>query len=188
MDEPSEHIKKFLIFFILGVIILKGASSAGIFIAKSYKGSSFVVPIPAGWEIVKKQKGVIYPQGVAVAMFVPKGTDLTKKGSITYISILTKKLSSSLWIEDEFPDILLSINQDGHQIMDKGEIKIDGEISKWVVYHDLKTPALVLEFYMVTDNNTFFKIQYSAHPDQFNTARRSFEEMKENFKFRFSLF
>jgi hypothetical protein len=34
----------------------------------------------------------------------------------------------------------------------------------------------------------FYKMQYSAHPDKFNQLRRSFEELKDSFKFRFSLF
>ena len=121
-------------------------------------------------------------------MFVPKEIDLKIEEPDSYISILTKKLTTPIWVEDEFPDILMSIQKAGYKIMDKGEIKIDDVISKWVVYHDKQTPTLVLEFYMVTDNSIFYKIQYSTHPDRFNKLRKSFEELRESFKFRFSLY
>ena len=65
---------------------------------------------------------------------------------------------------------------------------LDEKLAKWLVYYDKKVPALVLEFYMVTDNNIFYKIQYSARPDKFNKQRAAFEELKDSFKYRFSLY
>lgn len=188
MEEGSVKLKRFLIIFAVGVLIIKSMTGAGFFEAKSHKGKGYYVKIPVGWKIVKKQKGAVYPEGVEIATFVPKETDPAKEKIETYISIFTQKLTSPIWIEDEFPDILKSIRKSGHKIMDKGEVKLDGVISEWVVYHDKKIPALVLDFYMVTDNSVFFKIQYSVHPNKFNKLRGSFEELKESFKFRFSLF
>jgi len=188
MEQPSSKLTKILFLFIVGVFIIKSANNAGFFEAKNYKGKGYYVDIPVGWKKVKKQKGAVYPEGVAVVMFVPKGTDLKKGEPDAYISIFTKKLTSAVWIEDEFPNILASVRSSGYQIMDKGDIKIGGEISKWMVYRDEKTPALVLEFYIITDANVFYKIQYSAHPDKFNELRKSFEELKESFKFKFILY
>ena len=121
-------------------------------------------------------------------MFVPKETDLKNETPSIFISIFTKKLTSAVWIEDEMPDILRSISQARNKIMDKGQAKFDTLDAHWVVYHDKKTPALVLEFYMVTDVNIFYKIQYSAPPEKFNTYRRSFEELQKSFKVRFSMY
>lgn len=188
MSQPSENIAKFLVLFVIGVFVIKSASNAGFFEAKSHKGRGYYVKIPEGWIKAKKQKDALYPEGVEAVTFVPKGTDTEAGPPEIYISIFAKKLTTPIWIEDEFPDILRSIEGAGFKVMDKGEIKLDGKISKWVVYHDRKAPALTLEFYMVTDNNMFYKMQYSAEPDQFNRHRRSFEELKDSFRFRFSLY
>ena len=188
MSQPSERITKYLIIFIVGVIILKGLTGSGFFESKTHKGRGFVASIPPGWKLVKKEKGVVYPRGVEIALFVPKGMDTEEKSPSIFISIYSKKLTTPIWVEDEFPEILQSISQSGFQIMDKGEIKVSGVISKWVVYHDKQTPALALEFYLVTDNSIFYKLQYSAHPDQFNQNRAAFEFLKESFQLKFSLF
>ncbi len=177
-----------MIAFIIAILVIKNATSSGIFKAKDHRGKGYYVKIPRGWKKVKKQKGVVYPDGVAVVMFVPNRINVAREVPDMYISIFTKRLTTPIWVEDEFPDILKSIHDSGYRIMDKGEIKLDGTISKWVVYHDKKMLALILEFYMVTDNNVFFKIQYSAHPDKFNKERIAFEELKDSFKFRFSMF
>ena len=170
------------------VAIIKSLSSSGYFEAKDHKGKGYYVKIPAGWIKAKPPKNVQYPKDVEVVMFVPQGTDTGKGQPAMFITIYTKKLSTPIWIEDEFPDILAAIQKEGMQIKDKGQIKIDNEISHWVVYFDKAVPALVLEFYIVTDNNMFHKIQYSAPPDKFNKYRKSFEELKDSFKFRFSLY
>ena len=188
MEKASTKLTKALVIFIIAVFLIKNATSSGIFEAKDHKGKGFYVKIPKGWQKVKKQKDVVYPEGVTVVMFVPKGINVANEQPDVYISIFTKKLSTPIWIEDEFPEILNSIKKSGYKIMDKGEIKLNEKIAEWVVYHDKKTPALVMEFYMVTDNSVFYKMQYSAHPDKFNKERRAFEELKDSFKFRFSLY
>ncbi len=188
MEQASTKITRFLILFIIVVVVIKNASMLGFFEPKDHKGRGYYVKVPSGWKMVKKQKGVVYPDGVEVVMFVPKEADLDQQESDVYISLFVKKLTTPVWIEDEMPDILRSIVQGGNKIMDKGEIKIDGTVSQWVVYHDLKTPELVIEFYMVTDTSVFFKIQYAAPPDKFNKLRGSLEEFKKSFKFRFSLY
>jgi hypothetical protein len=170
------------------VVIIKSMTNAGFFEPKDHKGKGYYVKIPAGWKKAKPQKDVYYPKDVGVVMFVPHGMDTDKGQPAIFVSIYTKKLSTPIWIEDEFPDILNSIQKSGMAIKDKGQIKIDDLITHWVVYFDKAAPALVMEFYMVTDNNTFHKIQYSASPEQFNKYRKSFEELKDSFKFRFSLY
>jgi hypothetical protein len=188
MNQPSTKIAQFLILFVIGVIAVKSAIHADFFAPKNYKGKGYAVKIPEGWKIMKEPKGVVYPQGVGVVKFVPKGAAKQTERPDVYISIYTRKLKTPIWIEDEFPDILQSVKKAGFQVMDKGEIKLDGKIAKWLVYHDKRTPALVLEFYLDTDSNLFYKIQYFAHPDKFNKYRLAFEELKDSFKYRFSLY
>ena len=188
VSEPSEKITKFLILFIIGVLIIKSMSGAGLFEPKDHKGNGYFVKVPSGWKIVQKKKGMIYPKDVEVVMLVPRDTSPDEQSPDPLITIFSKKLSTPIWIEDEFPDILDSILKEGMDIKDKGEIKIDDKITSWVIYHDKKKPSLVLEFYMVTDNSIFIKIQYAADPAKFNLHRQSFEELKDSFKFRFALY
>lgn len=188
MKQPSEKIARFLVVFIIGVFIIKSFSGSVLFESKNYKGKGFFVRIPEGWTKVKKQKGDVYPDGIDFVQFVPRGTDLEVKKPEATISVLSKKLTTPIWIEDEFPDIVQSIREAGFEVKDKGEIKISEKVSSWIVYYDRKVPALVLEFYIVSDNNMFFKMQYSASPDKFQQYRQYFEELKDSFKFRFSLY
>ena len=187
-EQPSSKITKFLILFAVMVAITKSLSNAGYFEPKDHKGKGYYVKIPAGWVKARLPKNMQYPKDVEMVMFVPQGTNLSKGQPDMFISIYSKKLPTPIWIEDEFPDILAAIQKEGMEIKDKGQIKIDELITHWVVYLDKAVPALVLEFYMVTDNNTFHKIQYSAPPSKFNEHRRSFEELKDSFKFKFSLY
>lgn len=188
MQRASTTISRVLFGFIIMVIIAKSLSTSGMFEPKDHKGKGYAVKIPEGWKKVKKDKDVVYPEGVEVAMFVPKEIDTRRELPDIYISIFTKKLNTPIWIEDEFPEILRGLHASGYKIMDKGKIDMDEVFSQWVVYHDQKASALVLEFYMVTDNNIFYKIQYAAPPDEFNKRRPSFEELRESFKFRFTLY
>ena len=188
MENASSRLTKAMVIFVVAVLVIKNATSSGIFEATAHKGKGFYVKIPEKWKRVKKRKDVVYPEGVEVVMFVPKGVDVEREIPDVYITIFEKKLSTPIWIEDEIPGIRAGIVQAGHQILDMGQIKLDEVISEWVVYHDKKTPALVLDFYMVTDNSTYYKIQYAAPPEEFNRVRKDFEELKDSFKFRFSLF
>lgn len=188
MAQPSEKITKLLIFFIVGVFIVKSLTGSGIFESKNHKGKGYFVRIPEGWSKVKKEKGVVYPQGVDFVQFLPKGINLEIERPDASISIYSKKLTTPIWIEDEFPDIVNSLRETGFDVRDQGEIKVDGKISRWVVYFDRPNYLLNLEFYIVSDNNMFFKIQYSADADKFQQSRHSFEELKNSFKFKFSLY
>jgi len=188
MSEPSERLTKFLVMFIIGVFIIKSLTGSGLFEAKTHKGKGYFVKIPEGWTRVKKEKGVAYPQGVEFVQFIPKGVDLEIEQPKATISIYSKKLTTPIWIEDEFPDIILSLRRAGYEIKDKGEIKLGKLISSWVVYYDRKAHVLNLEFYMVSENNMFFKIHFFADPDNFQKSRPALEELKDSFKFRFSLY
>jgi len=188
MEQPSDKIVRYLIIFAIAVALIKVTSGSGIFASSIHKGKGYLVVIPDGWKKVKKKKDVVYPKGVEMVTLVPKTIDADRDVPEVFISILTKKLATPIWIEDEWPDILRALNESGMKIKDKGQIKIDEVTTQWVVYHDIKVPALVLEFYMVTDTSVFYKMQYSADPEKFNVFRPVFEEFKSTFKFRFSMY
>ena len=188
MAEPSQRIAKFLIVFVVAVILIKSFTGSGFFEAKDHKGKGYYVKIPVGWTKIKKEKGVVFPQGVEFVQFIPKGVDPEIVPPAATISIYSKKLTTPIWIEDEFSDMVQSLREAGYEVKDKGKIKMDDQISGWVVYYDQKANVLNLEFYIVSENNLFFKIQYSAKPDKFQENRHSFEELRNSFKFRFSVF
>jgi len=93
-----------------------------------------------------------------------------------------------MWLEDEMPEIINYLRQAGMYIIDKGEIKIDNEISKWVFFHDKRAQILTIEFYMILENNMFIKLQYSSKDTEFNKYRPEFEELKNNMKVKMTLF
>ena len=188
MAEPSEKIARFLILFVIGIFILKELTGSSIFESTNHKGKGYFVKIPLGWSKVKQEKGVVYPKGVEFVQLVPEGVDLESEQLEAVISVYSKKLTTPIWIEDEFPGIVQSLREEGYEVKDKGEIKVHERISSWVVYYDRESDVLNLEFYMVSENNIFFKLQYSAASDKFQPNRRYFEELKDSFKFRFSVF
>ena len=188
MSQPSDRIAKFLILFVIGIFLIKNFTGSGFFEPTDHKGKGYYVKIPKGWSKVKKEKGTVYPQGVTFVQFVPEGVDLKVARPDAMISIYSKKLITPIWIEDEFTNIVQSLREEGYEVKDQGQIKVDEKIAGWVVYFDRKTPALNLEFYIVSENNMFYKMQYSADPDKFQENRHYFEELKNSFKFRFSLY
>jgi len=188
MRQPSEKIAKYLIIFVIAIVLIKSINGSGFFESKNYKGKGFKIRIPEGWTKIIIDKDAVYPQGTDFIELVPKGTNLELGPPLAIISVLSTRLETPIWIEDEFPDIVQSIRDAGHAVKDKGEIKIDEKTASWIVYLAASTPpALVLEFYIVTDNGTFIKLQYSADPDYFKQYRPYFEQFRESFKFRFSL-
>ena len=187
MAEPSEKIARFLVLFVIGVFILKELGGSSIFEATEHKGKGFYVKIPKGWSRVKQEKDVVYPKGVEFVQFVPAGIDLDNERLEAVVSVYSKKLVNPIWIEDEFPSIVQSLREAGYEVKDKGEIKVDERISSWVVYYDRESDVLNLEFYIVSESNIFYKLQYSASSEKFQENRRYFEEIKDSFKFRFSV-
>lgn len=188
MDQPSDRIARYLIIFVVLVFFIKVFINSGIFEMKTYKGKGYSVSIPDGWKMMKEDENVQYPEGVEVATLIPKSVDPASQNLDIFISIFSKKMTTPIWVEDEFPGIVASLMQKGFPVMDEGEIKISDRITKWVVYHNKKENALVLEFFMDTDNNMFYKLTYWARPDKFNAHRKEFETLKDSFKLRFSLF
>jgi len=188
MEQPSDKIVRYLVIFVVAVALIKVTSESGIFASSTHKGKGYLVIIPEGWKKVKQKKGAVLDKTVEILMIAPETIDTDNRRPDVFISIYSVKLSTPMWIEDEFPNILKELIDEGFKIMDKGEIKIDDVISKWVVYHDKKIPALNLELYLVTDSSMFYKMWYSAGPEQFNVFRSDFEKFKDSFKFRFSMY
>ena len=96
------------------------------------------------------------------------------------ITVVTYKLDHSVWIEDEFAEIVAALAQ-RHKIKERGKIPMQEETAWWLLYHNLEDKILNLEFYIITDGNVFFKITYSASDKVFNKHRSAFEKTRESF-------
>jgi len=187
-----EIIRKRLMWFIIILVFVKYASTLESFHSRKYKEKGYEVLVPAGWKHSKKHSAKIKSensyQETIVAVFVPVGHEKRKAEELdAKISIFSTKLANAMWIEDEWSDIIMSIRRAGMHVIDKGEIKVDTEVSHWVFFHDKQAEILTIEFYIITENNMFFKIQYSTQDMKFNDYRPGFEEFKGNFKVKASL-
>ena len=183
--------KRFFIFIFL-LIFIKYASGLSIFKSGKYQGEDFVVVVPVGWEQRKELGGKFKEQGsyekTELVTFIHEGIDLEVQDPPAKISITSRKLPHAVWIDDEWGDIIRSIRMAGMRVMDQGEIKIGGVISKWVVFHNKKMKTLHLEFYMITEKNMFYKLEYVTEDDKFGKYRPDFEFLKNSWEFKFSLF
>jgi hypothetical protein len=189
--DGDEILKKIVIGIVL-LFALKSFLSSGMFESPLYKAQGFSVMCPEGF----KQAKTPAPMGIfantsyeadSVTFIDPQEKyDLTVEP--TSVSIFGSKLTAPMWIEDMFPDIITAIQQGGLQILDRGELMVDGQISKWVLTRQSDPPRMFLEFFMTDEKNGFFKIRYSADPNKFNRYRPAFESIRESFKFSTSLF
>jgi len=172
---------KIIIYFFIAVF---AAKFVVIQIGKSdkYHGKGFTVRIPEGWE---KLSDVKKEESTREVKFATLDREVLKDRPEATISILSKYMEQALWIEDEFPSIVRAISDTGLKIVDKGDLKIEDQIAKWVLYDNARADLFNLEFYMITDSKLFFRIRFSANPDNFNKHRPSFEELKESFKLKF---
>ncbi len=98
------------------------------------------------------------------------------------IGVYRIKPDRQLWLADDFPDLVNMFAESGFEILDKGEILIDDQISKWVVYRDNERSRIKLEFFVVNDNNVLYRIQYSTSDDKFAQYRPDFEATKSTIK------
>ena len=181
-----EKIRNILLLFLALVIVFKFYLPK-FFKTDQYDGPGYSLKIPIGWEKQKINSNVYGKDVEAVTFTVPEINTITEQ-PVARITILAKRLTAAFWVEDEFPSILQSISENGYQIMDRGEIKISDQISKWVVFYDKRTDLMELEFYMVTESNIFYRIQYVTDFDKFQKYRPGFEYLKDSFKVKIGLF
>lgn len=194
MDDDAAKIMR-IIFIVLAV-------SYGIKMyltrhSDIYKGQGYTIEFPHGWSNYedinpqKKKKRRFSTEdrnAPKTVTFVTEEVDYETGAFAASMSITTMKLASAAWIEDEWGTILQSIFEYGNKIIDKGEIKIDEELSKWVFYESPGQQAVTIEFYIITELNMFYKISYTALPKTFDKYRKAFEESKNTILIEKGLF
>lgn len=169
----------FLLLFGLFNFVFKGTLSSS---TKSFKGFGISCVIPQGWEKSDQKIDLVDTRGV---VFVTKEKNSETQMPKGIISIIGVKPQQAIWVEDEFPNFVSQIEQSGAEILDKGEIKVDDEISKWVVFYEKEQDILNIEFYVNNESGIFYRITYSAEYETFNLRRPEFETLKDSIKFSF---
>ena len=172
---------KFILCFFIAIFVIRFGMSE---LAKSnkYNGFGFTLRIPDGWEKIsdiKKDR-----DNRKVIFGTVEKNQLTGR-PVAFISILSSQMEQVLWIEDEFPKVIRSLAKAQLKILKKGDIKIDKQIAKWVLYDDIKADLVNLEMYMITDSKLFVRLTFAGDPINFNKRRTEFEKLKESFKFKF---
>ena len=151
-----------------------------------FKGQSFTFQHPAGW--VKEEREMYPPFDLKsrtkkfyIAFDCPEKDPQTGQ-AVASISFFVIKPTMQVWLEDQFAELIQMFASNGFEVLDRGEIKIDDQISNWIVYRDPQNHTLNLEFYVVNDNNILFRIQYSAREDKFAFYRQTFEVARNSIK------
>ncbi len=186
-----EKLKQIIIFSLLFLFIIVSGKKTGLFEPKYINGNGYKMDFPVGWvknkEFSKRYRDEEDLYETEVFTYeTPERNPKTGEPEAT-LEVYSKKLPSAAWLEDEWGDIIHSIRRARFKILDKGEIKIDGEIFKWAIFHDRKRTVLIIEFYHITEGNMFYKIRYYADPRAFPRHRPAFEAAKESFRLKLKL-
>ena len=155
--------------------------------AGTYKGKGFSIVFPLGWtewkipEAVQKEnkEGL---KNINTVTYVSPTQDPASDTPAASLSIISYKLQQAAWLDDEFPRIVTAIQKKGGRVIKKGEITLNNEPTRWVFYEDVADRILNLEFYIITNENMFYKIHYAAKEAAFNKYRPAFEKAKATFK------
>ncbi len=174
--------------FSLAVALLAWGMSAAscVPIRNLYRAMSFSFVYPEGWKKVHREMSPPFGMKAKskpyfIAFDCPEA-DPDSGEAVASLSFYVVKLTQQIWLEDEFPSIAETFTMSGYEVLDRGEIMIDEQISKWLVYRDTEHNRINLEFYVINDNNILFRIQYSAKQDKFALYRPAFETARNTMK------
>lgn len=190
----SDQIIKKIINVVIIVFAVKFLISMGAFKSTGHKGTGYTITYPEGWIKVNEE---IVDIGVyfnsvqdkdVVTFFPPESMNPETEEPDVHMTIVSGKLEAPSWIQDLWPDISKVIFESKVRIIDKGEIKISDQISKWVLFIEPVTKKWRLEFYVCDEKDGFVKIIYTGSREDFNKYRKAFETSKDTFLFQMGLF
>lgn len=135
----------------------------------------YSVKVPEGWKKEISQDEVL---------FISPEKNIFTEVPEAFFSIYAKKAEGALFLDDIMIQVMESLHQMNGEVLKHGEIKVDGQVSKWVLFHNTDPDLVILTFYITDDFNRLFKIQFSSNPKKFKQYRPIFEEFKNSFKFK----
>ena len=187
MIQPERLLRNIILTFVVLIALKFSIGNSALFKSDKYTGMAYSIKIPQGW-IMKRNEG---DPGLFMTNYNSMGKILFETPekrpdtdiSVATITIIEAKLKTPAWLDDIFPEVLQSLSQMRAKIKQKGEIKMDGQIAKWVLYKARKSKDLNLEFYVADEKTGMFKMVYSSDPAGFMKYRKSFEAVRDSFLF-----
>jgi len=172
----KKNNRKIPFLSVLILLILTLMMSACVKGAKRHKAKGYSYLAPVNWIKVenKKKKSVFsrFDSNVSeIVQYVTKAENRITGRPEAKITLYSTKLFQATWIEDEFPLIVIALKKSGYKILKKGVIKLDGRVTRWILFRDKKASEINLEFYLIDDTNQLIKFQFSAHPEAFDVYR-----------------
>lgn len=163
-----------LAFFFIVLIYVGHFILTRLFDKSIYKGFGYSIVVPPGWEQKKVDNETV--------MFICPEKDPLDESSLALISFFSKRIEGALWMDDYIRDVKESLRDQGLKIIEKGQIKMSGQIAQWILYRNSNPDLLVLTFYIIDDFNRLFRIQYVTKPEYFAYYRQLFERVRESFR------
>ena len=177
-----------------------------------YRGEWYTVTVPEGWEkkeieeqppdpaaaapkpknqteerqqaIEKKSSFHFGRRRIEEVLFISPEVDIFTETPYAMFSIYTQASKGALFLDDYFIQVQEAFAREKGRMMDKGEILIDGQVSKWLLFRYEDPPFAVMSFYVVDDFNRLTRLQLIAQRSKFNDYRKQFEAFKSTFKFK----
>ena len=196
MDEEASKLMR-IIFMILFVCYgIKLWFTRGDHI---YRGDGYSIEFPVGWTDYeklnpdrrrkKKKFSVEDRDKPKTVTYVTEEVDQESGAYAASVSVSSLKLETAAWLEDEWGKIVMSVMEQGNRIIDKGQVLIDEEESKWIFYESPpQLNAVTFEFYIITEGNMFYRISFTALRNSFDKYRPEFERAKDTMKIKKGLF
>jgi len=170
MDESlrSKIIILAVIIFVVRLI------TSHIYDPSIHRGAWYKVKVPEGWKKEAREDEVFF--------YSPQKDYLGNSEAI--FSIYGFKSRGALFMDLFFPDVLGNLAQQNGKILNQGEIKIDTQISKWVLFRSYDPDWIIWSFFIIDEFNRLTKIQFLTRPEHFKKYRTVFEAFKDSIKFK----
>ncbi len=169
-----KQYKPILINFVIAMVILKFI--IGHFMDQSvHRTKWYKVDVPPGW--TKKVDG-------EETVFIAPDENIMTGLPDAVFSIYGEKSEGSLFLPDILGEVMQEYMRMDGQILNRGEIKIDGLVSKWILYRNNDPDLMVMTFFIVDDFNRLIRIQFTTASSDFSKYRPVFEKFKDSIEFK----
>lgn len=139
-----------------------------------YRGPWYKVKIPEGWVKEVQEDEVVFK--------TPKKDFLGNPEA--FFSIYGYQSRGALFMDLFLPDILESLAKQDGELLQKGQVKIDGVVASWTLFRHNDPDLIVWTFYAIDEHNRLTKVQMITKSEYFKRYRPVFEEFRDSIKFK----
>jgi len=169
-----KQYKKVLFYFAVFVLVLKFAIVR--FMDQSvHRTKWYQVDVPTGWTKKVDEEETVF--------ISPDENILTGMPDAIF-SVYGEKSTGSLFVGDIIVEVIQQYLKMDGRIINRGEIKIDGLVAKWILFRNAEPDLMVMTFFIVDDFNRLIRIQFTTGANDFQKFRPLFEKFKESIKFK----